>query len=104
MRDGFFVPGGLWEVLWSAGFGALPAFGVWNYRRWRRRRLALLIHRVSVPGVIERAWRDHPEDDTRGWIELYYAARGRPVQLSQMVEREVYRQACVIVERRLPAP
>jgi hypothetical protein len=102
VRDGFFVPGGLWEVLWTAGFVALPTFGIWNYRRWRRRRLALLIHGVSVPGVIERAWRDHPEDATRGWIEVSYPTRGGPVRLSQMVERELYRRACTILERGLP--
>jgi hypothetical protein len=101
VRDGFFVPGGLWEVIWSAGFVALPALGAWNHRRWRRRRLALLTHGVPVPGLIERAWRDHPHD-TRGWIEVCYAARDGPVRLSQTVEREAYLRACTIVERRLP--
>jgi hypothetical protein len=62
---------------------------------------AIIIHGVSVPGVIERAWRDHPEDDTRGWNEVSYATRVGPVRFSQMAEREVYRRACVIVESRL---
>ena len=102
VRNGFLVPGGMWEVLWSAGFIALSLFGIWNYRRWRRRRLGLLIHGVPVPGVIERAWRDYPEDDTRDWVEVSYAARDGPVRLTQTVGREAYRRACEIVERRLP--
>ena len=102
VRGGFFVPGGLWEVLWSAMLIALPLFGLWNYRRWRRSRLALLMYGVHVPGRIERVWHERPEDDTGGWIEVVYQAQGSPVRHSQMVEGEIYRRACVIVEGRLP--
>jgi hypothetical protein len=102
VKDGFFVPGGLWEVLWSAMFIALPLIAVWNYRRWRKGRLALLIHGEQVPGYIERVWRDQPEDDTRGWIEVSYPARDGPFRLSQAVEGEIYRRACAIVEGQLP--
>ena len=102
VKDGFFVPGGLWEVLLGAAFIALPVFAFWSYRHWRRRRLALLVHGVAVPGCIERAWRDDPHDDTRGWIEVSYEAEGGLVQLSQTVERENYRRACAIVESQVP--
>ncbi len=102
VRDGFFVAGGLWEVLWSFVFVAPPLFGLWNYRRWRRRRLALLVHGLPTPGVIARAWRDDPDDETRGWIALRYAAPDGPVQLDKMVEEDVYRRARAISEREAP--
>lgn len=102
VRDGFLVPGGLWEAWWSASFIALPLVGFWNYRRWRRRRLALLVHGVETPGRIERAWRDDPQDDTRGWIEVNYTGQAGPIRLSKMVERDIFRRACAIVEARKP--
>lgn len=102
VRDGFFVPGGLWEVLWSLAFSAPPLFGLWNYRRWRRRRLALLVHGLPASGVIVRAWRDDADDETRGWIVLRYATPDGPVRLDKMVEEEVYRRARAIVEREAP--
>lgn len=102
LRDGFFVAGGLWEALWSFAFIAPPLFGLWNYRRWRRRRLALLVHGLPAVGVIARAWRDDPDDETRGWIALRYATPGGPVRLDKMVEEEVYRRARAILEREAP--
>lgn len=102
IKDGFFVPGGLWEVFWNVTFVALPLLGFWNYRRWRRRRLALLVDGVLTPGTIERVWRDQPHDHSRGWIEVDYVAAGTPLRLSQMVERETYRRACALVARELP--
>ncbi|MDP6404470.1 MAG: hypothetical protein QF797_04625, partial [Alphaproteobacteria bacterium] len=102
VRDGFFVPGGLWEVWLSVMFLAVPLFGVWNLRCWRGRRLALLIHGVQVPGCIERGWREQPQDHSRGWIEMTYTAQDRPIRVSEMVEREAYERSCVIVEGQLP--
>lgn len=102
VKDGFFVPAGWWEVWWSAGFIVLPLAGVWNFRRWRRRRLSLLIHGICVPGHVERAWRDDLQDDALGWIEVCYAAQSGPIRLSERVESEVYRRACAIVEDRRP--
>lgn len=102
LRDGFLVAGGLWEASWSLAFLAPPLFGLWNYRRWRRRRLALLVHGLPTPGVIARAWRDDPDDETRGWIELRYAAPDGDVRLDKMVEEEVYRRADAIVEHATP--
>ena len=102
LREGFLVVGGLWEASWSLAFLAPPLFGLWNYRRWRRRRLALLVHGLPTPGVIARAWRDDPDDETRGWIALRYATPDGPVRLDKMVEAEVYRRARAIFEREAP--
>lgn len=102
VKDGFFVPGGLWEVWWSVAFFVPPLFGFWRYRRWRGHRLALLTHGVPAPGVIERVWQDDPQNEARGWIELSYPAEGGTVRLSQTAEGETYRRACAIVEDQLP--
>jgi hypothetical protein len=61
-----------------------------------------LTHGVLVRGTIERAWHDHPHDDTPGWIEVRYVAGSAPVRSSEMVEREVYRRARAIALRQLP--
>jgi Protein of unknown function (DUF3592) len=99
IKGGFFVPGGLLELIWGAMFGVLPLFGFWSYTRWCRSRLKLLSHGVCVPGQILRAWREDPKDETRGWIEVSFEAIGGPVRLSQMVESKAYLRACDIIER-----
>lgn len=101
-KDGYFVPGGLWELLWSLMFAALPVFGVWNYRRWRRNRLALLVHGTQVQGYINRVWRERPEDESCGWIEVKYSADGVDFLISEMVEGEIYLHACAIFETNRP--
>jgi len=99
---GFFVPGGLWEVLWGLAFLAPPLFGVWNYRRWRRSRLALLTNGISVEGHIDNVWRAPPEDDTSGRIAVSYRAGGVPCQHSMPVGREIYRRASALFDSQRP--
>jgi len=101
-KEGYFVPGGLWGMLWSFMFASLPVFGVWNYRRWRRSRLALLVHGKQVPGYINRVWRENPHDDSCGWFEVKYAADGVDILISEMVDREIYLRACTICETGRP--
>jgi len=101
-KDGYFVPGGLWGLLWSIMFAALPFFGVWNYRRWRRNRLALLVDGKQVQGFINRVWRERPEDESCGWIELKYTADDIEILISEMVEGEIYLRACTVFETRRP--
>ncbi|MEQ9642987.1 MAG: hypothetical protein RIM84_23395 [Alphaproteobacteria bacterium] len=102
LRDGFFVPGGRWEVLWSLVFVLPPLFGYWNDRRWQRERTGLLVHGLVASGRIERAWRDHQEDDVGGWVEVSYATAGGPVRVRETFERDPYRRACDIAARGHP--
>jgi|GEM_PF-5809845 len=92
VSDGFFVAGGLWEAWWGGIFVLIPVIGIWNYRRWRRRRLRLLIHGIAASGTIARTWQGEDEDP-RCWVEVNYSAQGAPVRHSLTVERDIYRRA-----------
>ncbi len=93
LRDGFFVPGGLWEVWWAAGFLLPPLFGLWRYRHWRRGRAALLAHGLIATGRIERTWRDHEETNVGGWVEVSYETAKGPVTVAETVERDAFHRA-----------
>jgi hypothetical protein len=102
IKGGFFVPGGYWEVAWAAIFIVLPLIGIWTYRDWRRRRLALLVNGEFAPGRIERVWRDQHDEDTQGCIEVAYEAPNGVVRLRRTVEQDVYRRAREIFRAEVP--
>ncbi|MEM7024666.1 MAG: hypothetical protein AAF637_19115 [Pseudomonadota bacterium] len=102
LRGGFYEPGGLWEVSWNVTFVALPLVGIWNFHRWRNRRLSLLSHGVVAVGGIDRVRRDQPEDDRCGWAEVRYGVSSSSVIVLKAVEAEIYERACALAERRVP--